>query len=174
MKRLFLALPVPESVYAELDPVRIGLPGARWVSDLHVTIRFFGDLSEDEQSRIEEHLADLEFPVIHIRLTMPGVFVHPRQTVLYLNVMPDDAINRLKTRVDSLLRPIGLRMERRFHAHCTLARLPDSRSKFLQHYIMQFEQFQTSLFCMDELVLFSSVLKKTGAIHYREATYRFI
>ncbi len=172
MKRLFLALPVPESIHEELERLRIGLPGARWMPDLHITIRFLGDISEKDQSLIEELLADLEFPNIHIRLGMPGVFIHPRQIILYLSAVPDDAIIKLKTTVDTLLRPTGLRVERRFHAHCTLARLPDSRSSFLQNYVLQFEHFQTSLFAVDELVLFSSVLQRTGALHYREESYR--
>lgn len=172
MKRLFLALPVPESIHEELERLRIGLPGARWMFDLHITIRFLGDISEKDQAVFEELLADLEFPDIHIRLGMPGVFIHRRQIILYLRALPDDAIIRLKAAVDTLLRPSGLRVERKFHPHCTIARLPVYRSSFLQNYVLQFEHFQTSLFSVDELVLFSSVLQRTGALHYREQTYR--
>lgn len=172
MKRLFLALPVPDTIHEELERLRIGLPGARWAQNLHITLRFFGDTTQEQQSAIEEQLAELDFPAPAIRLGRPGVLVHPRQTILYLQVQPDEAIRALKSEVDALLRPAGFRMERRYFPHCTLARISGKQSRYLQQYVLQFEHFQTSSYTADELVLFSSILQRTGALHISEECYK--
>ena len=59
--RLFVAISLPEDVRDELARLGHGLPGARWVApeNLHLTLRFIGEVDADEAHDIDAALAAL-------------------------------------------------------------------------------------------------------------------
>jgi hypothetical protein len=64
-KRLFVAIDLPEStrrLLADLDP---HIPGARWTQpdQMHLTLGFFGDVTEDVELKLREKIGAIAFGV---------------------------------------------------------------------------------------------------------------
>ena len=104
---------------------------ARWVSprNLHLTIRFIGDLDEAAGTRVAEAMAaSIAVPPFEVVLEGAGVFP-PRGAprVLWIGVErgADDLV-RLSDVVEARLRPAGVAPETRpFSPHLTIARFRD-------------------------------------------------
>lgn len=174
MKRMFLALPVPEEIEEETHRCRVGLPEARWLNGLHLTMQFLGDLTPDREEVLCDCLQDLEVPAFELRLGPPGIFPVPGRTVLWLQCLPEEPLRALKKAMDGRLARAGFRLEKRFQPHVTLARLHSVSKGRLRSYLLQFEDFFSSPFPVSELVLFSSVLESSGARHTPEQSFRLL
>ena len=63
MIRLFAALPIPDDVAESLARRQQGLPRAKWrpLDTLHLTLRFFGEMTEDKAADL-----DVELDQIHV------------------------------------------------------------------------------------------------------------
>ena len=59
MLRLFAAVEVPPEIAEELDPHQDDLDGASWreAEQLHVTLRFFGEVPEPEADDLDAELS---------------------------------------------------------------------------------------------------------------------
>ena len=62
MPRLFAGLELPEEVREQLADLERPLPGAKWVDmdDLHITLRFAGDLEGLVAREFEQGLAEID------------------------------------------------------------------------------------------------------------------
>ena len=60
MPRLFTGIEIPPLARQHITLLQSGLKGARWIepSDLHITLRFIGDVSDADADRIVEALDD--------------------------------------------------------------------------------------------------------------------
>ena len=60
--RLFVAVDLPEETRKEVGRLREPLPGARWVptDQLHLTLRFIGEVSDATLAAVREGLAAVE------------------------------------------------------------------------------------------------------------------
>ena len=67
--RLFVAIPLPDHVRRQVGLLCAGLPGARWVplENLHITLRFLGELSGGAMDDVDAALAGISAP----RFTLP-------------------------------------------------------------------------------------------------------
>ena len=76
MIRLFTALPLPDDVRARLATLSGGIDGARWVApeNLHVTLRFIGEVAEHRIDDIVPALAGLRTPLVTVTLEETGHF----------------------------------------------------------------------------------------------------
>ena len=76
MIRLFVALEIPEQVRARLAMLGGGVPGARWMSaeQLHLTLRFIGEVDENEANDIDDALATIRAPKFTLELAGVGEF----------------------------------------------------------------------------------------------------
>lgn len=172
MKRMFFALPVPTAIEEETERCRSGLPGVRWTEGLHLTLHFLGEVAPEKEEELEGVLDSLEFPAFDLRLGAPGVFARPGQMILWLRCLPEEPVAGLKRQLDRGLTRIGVRLDRRFAPHVTIGRARSIPAGRLDAYLLQYEEFVTSPFRVDEVVLFSSVLHRDGARHTAEAVGR--
>ncbi|MBM3321770.1 MAG: RNA 2',3'-cyclic phosphodiesterase [Candidatus Eisenbacteria bacterium] len=130
--RAFLALPLSEEQRAELDrkvaPLRVLGEPVRWVpaENLHVTLRFFGDIGNEGRARIEKRVrqaASGTAPFL-FRLGAAGAFPNLRGArVLWVGVSEgEEALVSLAARVEDSIEGLGFPREKRFHAHITVGR----------------------------------------------------
>ncbi|MDW7771319.1 MAG: RNA 2',3'-cyclic phosphodiesterase [Desulfobulbaceae bacterium] len=175
MPRLFVAIDLPSSIRKQLSALCCGLPGARWITpeQMHLTLRFIGEVDGREFRLIREALAELCCASFSLRLKDIGFFPprgNPR--VLWVGVHKNEQLIQLRNRIESVLVRTGLEPEgRKFSPHITLARLRNTPGLRIGAYLAHNSLFVTEEFQVMEFLLYSSVLNDKGAKHYVEEAY---
>ncbi len=175
MIRLFVAIELPEEVKARLGALSVGVSGARWVrlENLHLTLRFIGDVDEGRLQDIDEALGLVRAPGFEAALEGVGCFP-PRGApkVIWVGVEKNGALVRLRDKVESALVRTGLAPEgRKYAPHVTLARPHHARMGRIQEFMSGNLSFTAGPFPVRNFTLFSSFLSRNGAIHRVEAEY---
>ena len=173
---LFAAIPVPYGISKDLSRLQKGVAGARWrpVEAFHVTLCYFGEVSDDAAEELDRRLAERSFGSFEMRFRGAGHFGQAVPHSLWMGVPETDALVRLHEHCKSSARRAGLTVERRlYRPHMTMAYLRESVDP---QRIIRFEQrladFETQPFLVDEFQLWSSHRRKASPNLYRvEATY---
>lgn len=174
--RLFVAIDLPAAIRQQVSAICEGLPGVRWIKpeQMHLTLRFIGEVSEQQAAALKTALAALEFQPFTMHLQGVGQFP-PRGTprVLWAGIQSPAALAELARQVEAALTGTGLPpADKPFAAHITLARLktPPDRAA-LQQFFARNANFQTPPFEIKDIILYSSLLASTGATYHREALF---
>tara|TARA_R110002126_G_scaffold9868_9_gene44354 strand:- start:176 stop:766 length:591 start_codon:yes stop_codon:yes gene_type:complete len=126
MRRLFAALALPEDLRLRLAGLQGGIEGARWVApeNLHITLRFIGEVPDDRTGDIVEALDGVGGRPFPINVSGAGRFASgDRARSLWAGVERNPEIVALHTGIDRALIRIGLAPEgRKYTPHITLAR----------------------------------------------------
>ncbi|HEY0835711.1 MAG TPA: RNA 2',3'-cyclic phosphodiesterase [Azospirillum sp.] len=169
MLRLFVALDFPADVRDRLAGLGGGVPGARWTEadNLHLTLRFIGDVPGDTAADIDAALAEVEAPAFDLVLDGVGVFGQGRNArVLWAGVERSDALTRLQAKVESAIVRCGLPAEeRRFSPHVTLARLKNAPPERIGRFIEERGLFRAGPFPIGHFTLYRSHLGKGAAVY---------
>ena len=175
MIRLFVSVELPENIKDEIDRIRNDVPGARWIDrdQLHLTIRFIGEVEEPSFRLIEEALAGVVSESFVVSLSSVGHFpLRGRPTVLWAGVEAEEGLFALRHRIEHALVRAGISNDKRkFHPHVTLARLRGTRVPVVGSFIAQHGLFRSERFRVEAFHLFSSRLSPKRALHTREASY---
>ena len=93
MPRLFIAIDFPHSVSTRLQDIAYGLPGAAWVHQYHLTLRFLGETENHILEDIQHALTEVRVNSFHLDLKSVGHFP-PRGTpeVLWVGVAHNDSL----------------------------------------------------------------------------------
>jgi 2'-5' RNA ligase len=175
MYRLFVAIDLPDDVKNRIADIGRDLPGARPVprEQLHLTIRFIGDVDEETFASAREALAGItgtSFP-----LTIKGIGHFPPgkfPRVLWAGLEESPPLLKLQQQVELALVEAGIAPDgRRFSPHLTLARLKETPYATVAHLEEQQRDLVAGPFRVEEFHLYSSTLTRTGAIHAKMQTY---
>ena len=168
MHRLFLALkPPPALIDACFDAMEDGPPGWAWQDEeqLHVTMRFIGEVDRRQANDIADALLSLRSPSVELAIDGVGWFDHGPRGALFARVGPKPPLEALHRKLDRLLVQLGHAPERRaFLPHITLARrrrcadAPDI-------WLAAQSGLHTTPARVDALTLYESRLGRAGA-HY--------
>lgn len=171
MIRLFVALPLPETVRENLAGIAGGLPGARWVDPdrLHLTLRFIGEVDGALADDIADSLHAIHMPELVIQLRGLGTFGDKRgASTLWAGVRPNEGLARLRNKVEYALTRVGLEPDRRkFHPHVSLARLGGDGRQVLP-FLQLRGDYLGEPFRVGEFILYSSFLGHGSGAMYRE------
>lgn len=133
--RLFAAIRPPAPVIDALLALEGGsegyIRGARWQdeSQLHLTLRFFGEVEAPQAEDIADVLAQVHAAPFALALRGVGHFEKKgrqgsRTHTLWAGVAPSEPLAALQRRVENAARRAGLPAEqRKYSPHITLARL---------------------------------------------------
>ena len=175
MIRLFVAIPLPEVIRTRLTMLQSGLQGARWIKpeNIHLTLRFIGEVPNDLAGDIDAALADIAAPAFPLELDGIGSFSrgkHPH--ALWAGMAKSEPLMHLQAKIESALVRGGLKPEeRKFSPHITIARLKEMRRNRVESWLADHGGFRTEPFHVDRFALFSSFLKSEGAVYIEEASY---
>jgi 2'-5' RNA ligase len=175
MIRLFAALAIPPAIAQALTGRQKGIEFARWrePEDLHVTLRFFGELREDVARDLDGELSQIEGRGFEIALSGAGAFGEGRDIhAVWAGVEENPELTRLATACESAARRAGLKPEgRRYKPHVTLAytRHPDPGEVGL--WVQANNLLRSPPIEIDRFGLFSSHQTKDGARYRLEAEY---
>ena len=177
MIRSFLAIDLPEATRQALGTVQKHLKqsatGVRWVkpSSIHLTLKFLGNMHpaqvEDIARAVAQEIRDQ--PPITLRPAGLGAFPSLRKPrVIWIGMEGEvQRLNRIQARIENALEPLGFVREKRgFRPHLTIGRVKDRRR--LQSLVdamatLDMEPFNS--FDADEIILYKSDLRPTGAIY---------
>ena len=174
MIRLFTAIEIPESVWLRLSLLQGGVPGARLtpVEDLHLTLRFIGEVDEPTASDIDGVLSELSLPAFALTLKGVGQFGGKEGRALWAGVAPDPTLQRLAAKIESALQRMGRPAETRKYApHVTLARLKDAPLQKIHEFLAAHNLFDSGPFTVGAFTLFSSHQTPRGSLYRAERTY---
>jgi 2'-5' RNA ligase len=174
MIRLFVGLALAPSTAARLEALGAGIPGARWVAphNLHVTLRFIGEVDEGSAQDIHHGLEQVAAPGFDLTLDGFGTFGSRRPHTLWAGVARDAGLERLQGRVEAAVVQAGLPPEpRKFTPHVTLAKLEASSAPRLPEFISRNSPFRAGPDPVDRFVLFQSFLSRNGADYQVVAEY---
>jgi 2'-5' RNA ligase len=173
--RLFVAIDLPDRQREQLAMLANGLPGARWVAEdnLHLTLRFLGELDGSEAADVDAALAGLRMPGFELRLEGVGHFGDGRKLrSIWAGVEASPALGRLRDKVEQAVIRAGLPPDKRkFKPHVTLARFKSNPGAKLQDFLAEYALFRAEPFQVESFTLYSSFLSANGAIYRPEAEY---
>jgi 2'-5' RNA ligase len=175
--RLFAAFEPPPEVVARVAALQRGVPGASWRprENLHVTLRFFGDVAEnvarDLDSALEEAAQGLA--PFDVRLKGAGSFGKDAPHTLWLGLAECPPLHRLAGDVERAARRIGLAPEgRKFAPHLTVAYLHGADVARVQAFERRCALFESAPWRVEGFGLYSSQLRRSQPSLYRlEAEY---
>jgi 2'-5' RNA ligase len=177
MLRLFVGIEFPPELKLRLSLLSTGIPGARWIDpgNLHLTLRFIGEIAEDLAADVDEALAQLRARRFTLQLAGTGVFGGNRPHTLWVGVERDPDLILLHDRIELALIRIGLAPEpRRFAPHVTMARLRDPVLDMLGHFLAAHAQFRTDPLPVEHFSLVASFPTKAGSVYEDQADYKLM
>ncbi|MEM1317152.1 MAG: RNA 2',3'-cyclic phosphodiesterase [Pseudomonadota bacterium] len=129
MPRLFTGLEVPPIARQHITLLQTGLKGARWIepSDLHITLRFIGDVSNADADRIVEALDDRarrkRWAKPRIEPTELSSFGGSKPRSVHVAIRENEGLTALQRSHEVVMQRAGLKAQgRQFVPHITLAR----------------------------------------------------
>jgi 2'-5' RNA ligase len=175
MIRLFVGLELPEAVRERLYGLGGGVPGARWIApeNMHMTLRFIGNVNDDELADIDEALARVQASAFDLEITGLGEFSRGRRPAqIWAGARPAPPLMDLQRRIEAALVKAGFEPEgRRFTPHVTLARLKGSAPGRVRSFVAGHNLLGIDPFPVARFTLFSSHLGRKGASYRPEADY---
>src|SRR5579872_5153038 len=165
MLRLFVGIDLPPELKLNLSLLCSGVPSARWVDagNLHVTLRFIGEVDEGMASDIDEALAQIRAPRFELALAGVG---HFGTRMLWAGIERNPGLHHLREKVESAIVRLGFEPEgRRYAPHVTLARLKGTGDARVQAFLAEHALFRADPFPVDHFSLVASYLTKSGAIY---------
>jgi 2'-5' RNA ligase len=169
--RCFVAVELPISMREEIGRLnyRIATDGLRLVRPelVHVTVKFLGDVPQEEVGRVAEALGRIKAAPFPARVKGMGAFPGRTVRVLWLGLEGD--FQELYDKVEQALIPLGFAPEARgFSPHVTLGRVarpdPDTSRRLLAR-IAEHSSLDLGSFIVDRFCLKKSTLTRGGPIY---------
>jgi len=175
--RLFAALAMPDDIAEHLLALQKGVAGAKWRprENLHLTLRFFGDVQEPLAAEIDLELENAAAGIgqFELRLKGAGWFGGADPHTLWIGAEESAPLKELAAACERAARRAGLKPEpRKFAPHVTLAYLSGASLERVQGFEARLALFQTKSFWIERFGLYSSFMRKSAPSLYRlEADY---
>ena len=173
--RLFVALRPPRPIRDLLRAAMHGISAARWQDDdqLHLTMRFIGEVDRPRAEDIAAALGAIHAPAISARIAGVGLFDRRRAPhMIWAGVEPLAPLAALKRKVDQSLARVGVTAETRaFMPHITLARLNRSVGP-VAPFLALHNDLASPSFVFDHVVLYESEMGRGGSRYHPVARFR--
>ncbi len=175
---LFAALAIPDEIADRLIALQKGVPHAKWRprENLHITLRYFGEVTEPVADEIDSALDALAAPnaPFEVKLKSAGSFGGADPHAVWISVEGSAPLTKLAADCERAARRAGLKAEpRKFAPHVTLAYLPGGTEVArVQAFESRLGLFETPPFLVDRFGLYASFTRKSAPNLYRlEADY---
>jgi 2'-5' RNA ligase len=176
--RTFIAIEISEDLRRELTELQEDLrksdADVKWVNpqNLHLTLKFLGDTSEETISEVKEILENITRNTRTFEVIFAGIGVFPKldfPRVVWVGIEKGkDELIELAKEIEKELTQIGSPKEKRgFSAHLTLGRVRSPKNKDkLKKIILTKQDFQSrTSMRLDKIIFFRSRLTPRGPIY---------
>ena len=169
--RLFLAIKIPDQIQDQISSIYIQeAQGVRWTPahQLHLTLIFIGDQSQDKIDEISEAIAEIKFSSIPINLSKTGFF---KSGIYWIGIEETTTLMNLQKKLYRAITNLGIHVEnRRFKPHITIARTKSISAPLAQSLEKKGLGFSAS-FTASSFELMSSYLKPNGPEYQSEVEF---
>lgn len=131
------------------------------VDNLHLTLKFFGEIIEKETKMIYDVLKQIEFPKFSCKLGKLGFF---GDRVLWIDIEDNGNMKKLHDIIDKKLGDF-FETDERFHNHVTIARIKNMGDKGKLKEIMDNVKINPVKFSVNEFKFKKSELKHNGPVY---------
>jgi 2'-5' RNA ligase len=172
--RLFVALSIPDSVAQGLLLMQGGVPGAHWQTreQLHLTLRFIGEVDGRDANDIDEALSAISSPRFTLALKGVGEFGGKKPHAIWAGVNDRAVVDHLNRKIETAIQRIGLAPDpRKFTPHVTLARLRASPADRVMDWLVDHALLASSPFEVNAFKLYSSTLTPDGSVYVPQSVY---
>ncbi len=166
--RAFLAIDLPDEAKREIVRVlgilrRNDFLQAKFVEEenLHLTLKFFGEILEKEAGMIADVLKEIRFPAFSCKLGKLGFF---DDKILWIDLEDHGEIKKMHDFVDSKLGDF-FDTDERFHNHVTLARIKRIKDQARIDELLEKILFKPVEFSIAEVKLKKSELTSQGPVY---------
>ncbi|MCE8422999.1 MAG: RNA 2',3'-cyclic phosphodiesterase [Candidatus Methanoperedens sp.] len=130
--RTFIAVELPDKFIHDIEKIcsMLKVPGVKPVRPdmVHITMKFLGDVREDEIEAIASALSQIDCKAFEARIKGMGVFPKPSFIrVIWLGA--HGPFDILHSEVERVLTPFRFEKDTKFSPHATLARVKESGKK---------------------------------------------
>lgn len=172
MPRLFIAIHLPQAVKSGLSRLRMNIPTARWSDErqFHLTLRFLGDIADNQVGMIEDALSGIIMSPFEMSLKGVGCFpanINKPTRVLWAGLSAPQVLFDLQQQVESAMIGAGFGAQNKpFSPHITLARLKtDQPLGMVKTFLEAHKNYASALFGVSHFALVESQLHPSGAIY---------
>jgi len=175
--RAFVAIELPDEIAAFIHKMQERLRSygfkARWVrpENIHLTLKFIGDINNEDIKKAGDAVISAASENVSMSLGAKGLGFFPgvkRCRIIWTGIAGQtEELADLQKTLDENFESIGFSKEKRpFKGHLTMARIKrkiDARR--LIDAMKEFGKFESKMFTADEVVLFKSELRPSGAVY---------
>lgn len=167
-RRLFIAITPPEPVRQVLAALQPPLRNVRWtpVEQLHLTLRFLGDLDDETCDGLIQRLANIHVEPFPLPLEGAGVFpIKGPPRVLWIGIgSGHPRLHQLRQQIDDAAVAVSPSTDvSSFRPHVTLARCTEQAHAGAAAWARAHREFAGPVFFVDAVHLYASDRRATGA-----------
>jgi len=183
--RTFLAIEIPKEILDQFERLHYRLDRSmtgvvRWAKpgSIHLTLKFFGNITERDIRSIEDTLKGKASALAPIPIAVGTMGVFPnlsKPRVLWVGITPGlRELKATQAEIEAVLEAAGFpREERAYRPHLTLGRMKaDRKIDGLDKAIESNKDFAAGSFTASEMILFRSDLKPTGPVYTALAKFK--
>ena len=178
MIRLFAAIAPPPEIAEGLLRRQQGIPRARWRSpeQMHVTLRFFGDIQEPVAAELDDELRAIAGAPFDLALEGVGAFGEGGDIrALWAGVSDSPPLRQLAGRCESAARRAGVKPEKRaYRPHLTMAYLKRPDPVRVAAWIQGHNLLRSPPFRVDRFGFYSSWTSSEGSRYELEREYSLL
>jgi 2'-5' RNA ligase len=174
LPRLFTAIEIPEAMRLRLSLLRAPIAGAKWVQpeDMHITLRFAGDIDGRTADDLADLLAEADVPPFTVSIIGGGAFGGRDPRVLWAGVEAGPELDALYRANERAVRAAGIEPDpREFRPHVTLARMRRARQAEVARFLAENGDLRMEPFPVTRFVLLSARPGSGGPPYVVEAAY---
>ena len=183
--RAFIAIDLPENIRSSLGEAQEILKAfgfrAKWVppQNIHLTLKFLGNIDSDYIDKITVAMTSTaeNFNSVFLSAREIGVFPNIRRPrIIWAGLNGQlEILKNLQQSLDGHLAGLGFVEETRaFKGHLTLGRVKGKiASARMKTAIDKLKGFETESFEINEIILFKSELRPTGAVYSKVKRVNF-
>ena len=191
--RAFVCIEFPGEVIKEVARIQSLIEKQKFtgklteLENLHLTLKFLGEISPEQLEKVKEKLSSIKFPAFEAKLLNLGTFSYKDQPkIIWLKIGGKSGaggrvegggeksnIYELQKQIDESLKET-FQKEERFMSHLTIARIkhtksPDIFKEYLKNISVKPISFQINSFFLK-----SSELKPLGPVYTTFAEYKLV
>ncbi len=172
--RCFIALPLPTEIKKEIVRVQQELKKEDLFKgkythpqNIHLTLKFLGEISDEELINVKERLQKINFSPFEIQLSDPGVFSRRHIRIIWMHLL---GATEIQSKIDCTLSTL-YEKEKRFMSHITLARVKRVKNKNQLLTFIDRIQYAAISASVNQVYLMKSTLSPDGPIYHVLETY---